>query len=399
MKLVVKNGALLAPEPLPRGFGLVLDHGRIEGVCAGEALETAAKSVDRVIDATGLFVSPGFVDIHLHGGGGFDFMDGTAAAYLGAAAFHARHGTTSLVPTTLSGEDGELTMSLDAFVEAKRQNAHGAELLGLHLEGPYFAMEQRGAQDPAYIKNPTSAHYLPILDRYQDILRWSAAPELDGALAFGDELTRRGILPAIGHSDAFYEDVVAAERHGFSHVTHLYSGMSSLRRVNAYRRLGVVESAFLMDELTVEMIADGKHLPPELLRLIVKCKPIGQISLITDCIRCAGVTDESELLIGSRAHGQPVVVEDGVAKMPDRSCFAGSVCTTDRCVRTMTQLAGVSLSDAVRMMTQSPAERMSVSSRKGMLKAGMDADVCIFDENIDMQYVVCRGEVILDAHD
>jgi N-acetylglucosamine-6-phosphate deacetylase len=214
-----------------------------------------------------------------------------------------------------------------------RENQDGPELLGLHLEGPYFSMEQRGAQDPRFIKNPDREEYMKILDYSGDIIRWTVAPELEGALEMGRELKSRGVLPSIGHSNAIYEDVQRAFENGFTHVTHLYSGMSMVRRINAYRYAGVVESAFLIDDMTVEIIADGKHLPQSLLKLIYKIKGPDRICLVTDSMRAAGMPD-GEYILGSLRTDQKVVVEDGVAKLPDRSAFAGSVATADRLVKT-----------------------------------------------------------------
>lgn len=392
MKTLIKNGVLLTPETILRGCGMVLDDGKILGFCADSALDEAERNAEQIIDAEGLYISPGFIDIHVHGGGGHDFMDGTADAFLDAVAFHMQHGTTTIVPTTLSGDDLETIACFHAYQEAKQRMHAGPEMLGLHLEGPYFALSQRGAQDPAFLRNPSPAHYLSLLNESNDIVRWTAAPELPGALAFGDILAECGILPSIGHTDAVYTDVLRAIEHGYTHVTHLYSGMSSLRRVNAYRQLGVVESAYLLDQLTVEIIADGKHLPVELLQLICKCKPLSHIILITDCIRCAGREETEELFIGSKAHGQRIIIEDEVAKMPDRSCFAGSISTMDRCVRTMIQ-TGVPLLDAVKMATKNPAVRMGIDQRKGALEINKDADLCVFTENIDMRYVICGGTI------
>ncbi|HHW02384.1 MAG TPA: amidohydrolase family protein [Thermoanaerobacterales bacterium] len=225
-----------------------------------------------------------------------------------------------------------------------------------------------------------------------DIIRWTVAPELPGALEMGRELKGRGILPSIGHSNAIYEEVQKAFENGYTHITHLYSGMSMVRRINAYRYAGVVESAFLIDEMTVEIIADGKHLPQSLLQLIYKIKGPDSICLITDSMRAAGMPD-GEYILGSLEGGQKAIVEDGVAKLPDRSAFAGSVATTDRLVRTMFKIAGVPLLDAVKMMTATPARIIGADDRKGTLAPGKDADVVIFDEDINIKEVIVKGSL------
>lgn len=388
----IENGIVLAPYGAEYGKCVFIRDGRIDAVCAKEDY---AAAVDRTIDAKGQYVSAGFIDIHTHGGGGYDFMDGDSASFQGAAAFHLSHGTTGILPTSLSGSDEEIFALFDGFRAAKRDMKNGPEFLGLHLEGPYFAPSQKGAQDEKFLRLPTADHYNAILEQGEGILkRWSVAPELPGALELGDRLRECGVIASIGHSDADYDEVRAAIRHGYTHVTHLYSGMSSLHRVNAFRVLGIVEAAYLFDELTVEIIADGKHLPPELLRLIMRCKDPEKICTVTDSLRCAGEPEEGEHFSGSRKNGQRVILEDGVAKMPDRTCFAGSVCTADRCVRTMYRQAGVPLEQAVRMMTEIPARVLGVSDRLGRLEPGYDADICIFNDGIEISHVISKGRIV-----
>ncbi|AYO31105.1 N-acetylglucosamine-6-phosphate deacetylase [Biomaibacter acetigenes] len=398
MKLLIKKGNILTPFREITGGGLLIKGGVISEVleteqdmCKAESNLMAAQEDSKIIDAGGNYIAPGFIDIHTHGAGGHDFMDGTVEAILEAARAHMRHGTTSLVPTTLTSSLEDLFKTLDNFKKAGEYQ-DGPELLGIHLEGPYFSMEQRGAQDPRFIKNPDREEYMKILDYSKDIIRWTVAPELEGALAMGRELKNRGVLPSIGHSNAIYEDVQRAFENGFTHVTHLYSGMSMVRRINAYRYAGVVESAFLIDDMTVEIIADGKHLPQSLLKLIYKIKGPDRICLVTDSMRAAGMPD-GEYILGSLKSGQEAIVEEGVAKLPDRSAFAGSVATADRLVKTMVEIACVPLIDAVRMMTSTPARIIGVADRKGALVPGKDADIIVFDERINIKTVITRGTV------
>lgn len=389
MRTVIENARVITPLRVIGQGGVVLEAGNIVQVFEGAFSDEA----DRHWDAHGLNLSPGFIDIHTHGAGGHDFMDGTPDAFVGAAMAHLTHGTTSLVPTTLTCPDSELFRVFDCFREAKRLMRGGPNLLGLHLEGPYFSRAQAGAQDTRFLRAPEQEHYLKILDMSQDILRVSAAPELPGALALGDTLQKRGILASIGHSDALYSDVLNAVEHGYTHVTHLYSGMSALRRIGPWRNLGVVESAYLIDSLHVEIIADGCHLPPELLRLIVRQKAWDKICLVTDSMRGAGLPEGEIVKLGSLTNGQDTILEDGVAMLMDRSAFAGSVCTADRCVRTMVQQAGVPLADAVRMMTENPA-RLIGASGKGRIAQGWDADLCLFDDAVNVQAVIVGGEAV-----
>ncbi len=389
MKIRIKNGKVILRDRVEENLNVYYENGFITDVTDQEL------PCGEEIDAKGKYLSPGFIDIHSHGGGGADFLDGTPQAFLTAAKTHARHGTTTIVPTATSC-DYEGIRTLDAaWRDAVRENREGADMPGLHLEGPYFSMNQRGAQDPKYIRNPDPKEYEKILDSTGDILRWSAAPELPGALEFGRELKRRGILAAIGHSDAEYPEVEAAYRAGYTHVTHLYSGMSMVHRRNAYRYAGVVESAFLIDGLTVEIIADGKHLPAELLRLVVKFKGPDKTALITDSMRGAGMPDGPSIL-GSLDKGLPVIIEDGVAKLPDRTSFAGSVATADLLVRNMVQLARVSLPDAVRMASVTPANIMGFSDR-GEIQKSRRADLVLFDEEIHVSQTIVEGRTVWKA--
>jgi len=382
MNTAIVNGRIILSTGVLEGCCLLIQDGKIVDI-------TSSRPPKRfhTIDASGCYVSPGFIDIHLHGGGGHDFMDGTIEAIEKASIFHLQHGTTSMVPTTMSCPNEDLFVFFNSYrIAKKRLNDYGGpNLLGIHLEGPFFSTAQRGAQDSAYLRNPTPECYFPILNAGgEDIVIVSAAPELPGALELGDELKKRGILASIGHSDAEYSDVCSAVRHGYSHVTHLYSGMSGLHRVGPYRHLGVIESSYLIDELTVEIIADGIHLPVELLKLITKCKQLDNISLITDSMRGAGLLAGQTVRLGSLTHGMNCSLLDNVAMMPDGGSFAGSVCTADRCIRTMYHQVGVSLPAAVDMMSRNPAKVLGISNRKGALAIGMDADICIFDEEINI---------------
>ena len=382
---IINARVILPDQVLSSGSVLVTDN-HITEVQPG-MIHTRT---DLTIDAEGEYLSPGFVDIHVHGGGGADFMDGTVDAFLTVATTHARYGTTSMVPTTLTSTREALLDLLSVYPKASAAN-RGAHFLGLHIEGPYFAMTQRGAQDPRYIRNPDPAEYREVVARAAgSIARWSAAPELPGAIEFGAFMLESGILPAIAHTDGGYEDVKKARDAGYSLATHFYSGMSGVSRKNAFRIAGVVESVYLFDDIDVEVIADGAHLPPALLQLILKIKGQERIALITDAMRAAG-TGETDSILGGRSGGISVIVEDGVAKMPDRQSFAGSVATTDRLVRTMKAATGLPVQEVVNMMTLVPARIMHAQDRIGSIAAGKRADLIIFDEEINVSKTIIGG--------
>jgi N-acetylglucosamine-6-phosphate deacetylase len=389
-KLKIINGKILTPNRMISGM-VYIEDGKIRDVGEGNVEIPDVP----VIDAKGCYVSPGFIDIHTHGAGNHDFMDGTAEAFLKIAETHAAYGTTAIYPTTLASTPEELEQTVSIYKEAIAANTKGASFMGLHLEGPYFSMNQRGAQDPRYIKNPDKTEYMKILEHADLIARWSAAPELPGSKEFAEALRMADILPAIGHSDAIYEEALDAYDWGFTHVTHLYSCTSGVTRRNARRYAGIIEATYLIPDMTVEIIADGVHLPASLLKLIYKIKGAGNIALVTDSMRAAGMPDGPSIL-GSLKNGQPVIVEEGVAKLPDRSAFAGSVATANRLVRVMTSLGEVPLLDAIQMITATPAKIMGVEKTKGSLAGGKDADILIFNENIDMKVVIINGKLIFN---
>lgn len=389
---VIKNGRILTPF---RDIGLgsvVIEQGIITAIETGDITIEGANE----IDAEGNYISPGFIDLHTHGAGNHDFMDATMEAYLGAAEMHAKHGTTYLLPTTLTSTNEGLYDTFDLFRKAQVENKKGALLGGLHLEGPYFAFNQKGAQDPRYLRNPDPKEYMEILERGGDIIkRWSMAHELPGALTFATELNKRGIMLSMAHTDATFEETMVAYEYGFRHITHFYSCTASITRRNAFRFAGVVEAGYYHDGIVLEVISDGIHVPQSLLKLLYKIKGPNRLMLVTDSMRAAGMGDGDSIL-GSLKDGQRVLVEDGVAKLSDRTAFAGSVATADRCVRTFRDLAEIPLVEAVCMMTDTPARVLGIDDKKGAIQPGKDADIIIFDENINVKKVIINGELICE---
>ena len=243
-KLKIKNGRIITSHRVIENGCIFINDNVITEIGVGDISSKA----DIVLDAKGNYISPGFIDIHIHGGGGSDFMDGTVEDFLTIAETHLQYGTTALVPTTLTAEKEDLLHTLDIYKKANAKNKAGAQFMGMHIEGPYFAMSQRGAQDPRYIRKPDKKEYSEIIEKAGDIIaRWSAAPEIDGALEFGRYLQAHDILPAIAHTDAVYDEVVNAFENGYTLATHFYSGMSGVSRRNAFRFAGVIESVYLTE--------------------------------------------------------------------------------------------------------------------------------------------------------
>lgn len=393
-KTVIFNGTVLTEQRVLPGGAVRIEDGIITAVW--DALPAEREADAAYIDAGGQYISPGFIDIHVHGGGGAEFMCNSPDDVVTACMTHLRHGTTSIVPTTSSAEQGSFVNSVHCINVAAQTMKNGPSILGIHMEGPYFAYNQRGAQDPKYVRNPDPAEYIPILDAYPNIIRWSIAPELPGAMEMAKELRKRGVQLSIGHSDALYDDVILAYENGFNSITHFYSCTSTVRRINAYRHAGIVEAGYWLDGMTVEVIADGKHLPASLLKLILKIKGPERICLVTDAVGPAGLENiHGELY--SRTCGTNVVIEDQVAKLPDRTAFAGSIATTDRLVRNMICVAGASVADAVKMASATPAKLIGAYSSKGSLAPGKDADVILFDRDVRISKVFKGGRLVFDS--
>jgi len=361
-----------------------------------------------IIDVRGSYVVPGFIDMHVHGGGGADVGDATLEALATIAQCHARGGTTSFLATTLSAPFDKIERAVKCIQEAKESDLNGAKVLGAHLEGPYFAQAQRGAQNPAYLKKPDFEEMIGLVETCPCIRRVSMAPELPGALPLARELCKRGVQVAIGHSDASYRDVLAAIEAGFTHVTHIYSGMSGLKRINSYRIPGVIESALLLDELTVEMIGDGHHLPPSLIRLIIKCKGLDKVALITDAMAAAGMGPGQyslggmDVVVESDVPEQyEVPVQEGsyVAKLLDRKSFAGSVATMEQCVRNVVQLIGLSIRDALKLASWNPAHMLGIERERGAIAPGMKADVVVMDPTFRVRMTMVEGKVVYRSNE
>lgn len=391
-RTVISNGRVVTQERLIPDGGICIENGVITEVFEGRYSGQTEDAT--VLDAAGRYIAPGFIDIHVHGGGGKEFMCDNPEDVIIACMTHLRHGTTSIVPTTSSAEQSSFLKSMTSINKAAESMKDGPNILGIHMEGPYFSPAQCGAQDPKSVRNPDPAEYIPILDRYPNVIRWSIAPELPGAIEMAAELRRRGVRLSIGHSDALYDDVIRAYESGFTTITHFYSCTSTVRRIHAYRYAGIIEAGYQLDDMTVEIIADGKHLPASLLKLIYKIKGPDHICLVTDAVSPAGLTHvDGELY--SKTCGTNVVIEDDVAKLPDRSAFAGSIATTDRLVRTMIRLAGVPVTDAVKMMASTPAKNLGIFDHKGSIVVGKDADIVLFDDAIHVSTVLVGGKVLV----
>lgn len=389
MKYRLFGGELITPAGIEKK-DLLINGKKIEALIDREAVVGADYEP---VNCCGFYVSAGFVDVHQHGGGGSDYMDGSPEDYLNATEAHLAHGTTSVMPTLLSASKDAILQAVNNYKAAKNDSRIRANLIGIHVEGPYISADQSGAQKPEHIRNFDEREYEEIFKAAEgNIKRWSVAPEVEGAQRFAEFANANGIALSIAHSNADFDTVRWAYDMGYKHITHLYSCMSTITRKGGFRVAGVLEAAYLLDEMHVEIIADGCHLPFDLLRYVTKFKKNQNIALITDAMRAAGQSVQ-ESFLGSAADPLPVIIEDGVAKLCDRSAFAGSIATADRLVRNMLK-CGVSLPDAVAMMTVNPLKMMGLNLEKGELRQGFDADICVFDKDINIKTVICNGQIV-----
>jgi len=392
MGILFKNFKLVNNGTITENASVYCEEGKIA------AIPSEIPENTEIINGEGrLYLSPGFIDIHVHGGGGYDFMDAIPEEYAAITKKHSEHGTTAMYATTVSASEEELLASIEAFGKAKNVKG-GARLLGMHLEGPYLALSQKGAMDERFIRNPIPEEYEKMCSLSEDIKRITLAPELEGAVELCTYLKEKGIVASVGHTDAVASDVIRAHKEGgCCLMTHLYSAMSLTRRIGINRFAGAVEAAYLLDDMYCEAICDGIHLPAELLQLIYKIKGEDHMVLITDAMRAAGMPEGGTAILGSRRAANVALIEDGVAKLPDRTAFAGSIATTDRLIRTACNLAGIPLASAVKMATETPARVMKIFDERGSIAEGKYADMVIFDDGINIKLTMCEGDIVYRA--
>ena len=378
----IYNGHILTPEGWINQGSVVFADGRIVEVSRGSNI---VDKVDHTVDAQGMNVVPGGIELHCHGGGGSDYMEGTEEAFRTATRAHMRHGTTAMFPTLSSATLPMIEAACQTCDRLMREPA--SPIMGLHLEGPYFNPRRAGAQMPDIIRLPDPDEYHHIIEDYECVRRWDAAPELPGALEFARYITSKGVVAAIGHTDAEYPEVKAAFDAGYTHATHFYNGMPGFHNVREFKHAGTVESIYLLDGMSVEIIADGIHVPMPILRLVHRMKGVERTALVTDAL---AVTDSDS----DKAFDPRVIIEDGVCKLSDRSALAGSIATMDRLIRTMVMQAGIPLHDAVRMASETPARIMGIYDRKGSIQRGKDADILIMDDNCELNAVYAMGQLV-----
>lgn len=380
MFLIIARGKVLTPSGTINASVIVHD-GVIEEITSSSIEIPDAE----VYDAKGMFVVPGGIDLHIHGGGGREFEEATEDAFRAVMASHARFGTTSFLATLPACPLETIRKSVS--ICEKLVSEPDSPLIGLHLEGPYLNPRKAGAIIPEYVTPPVEDDYMSILDSTKVIKRWDFAPELPGTEEFALCLRKHSVLASLAHTEAEYSQVLKAYVCGCTHATHFYNAMTSVHNVREYKHEGTIESVYLIPGMTVEVIADGKHVPPAILRLIYQIKGADRTALITDALAASAGGDVNGI------SDERVIVEDGVCKLSDRSALAGSVATMDVLIRTMVGV-GIPFDDAIRMSSETPARILGVEDRKGTIQKGKDADIVIYDNDINVKLVLQRGQLI-----
>ncbi len=391
MKTLIKNATVVFCDGV-RTANVLLINGKIADVdYKGEITADM-----EVINAYGSYLLAGFVDLHVHGGGGADFMDATVDAFETAVKAHLKHGTTLLFPTAVAASFEDLCDFLNTYNEFKDTSEYASLTDGVHLEGPYFygaTQLSRGAQKGDVLRLPDMDEVEKLLKVANgSIVRWDASPELPGAYEFANKMREYGIVCAVAHTDATAPQTLKGFENGFNHVTHFYNATSLHRKREQTVYAGVVEATYLDDNVTVELIGDGCHIPKETFMLTLKIKGKDKLSVITDGMRIAGTNMQSGKL-GSNKNGSEVIVDSGVAKLADKVSFAGSIATMDRCLRVLCNDFGIDLPTASVMLSLTPAKRMGVDDKKGSIEVGKDADLVLIDKDLNVKQVMVGGKI------
>ena len=378
------NGRIFTPQGWLNEGSVLMRDGKILEVTNCDLALIGA----RLIDAKGMYIVPGFVCMHAHGGGGYDFTECTEEAFRGAIRAHLRHGATSFYPTLSSSPFSKLHQA--AEICEKLMEEPGSPVIGLHIEGPYLNPKMAGEQFAGQVKEIDEKEYKKLIESTYCIRRWDASPELPGALDFARYLRKKGILAAVSHPEAEYDGIKEAFEAGFTHAAHFYNAMPGFHKRREYKYEGTVESVYLTDGMTIELIADGIHLPATILKLAYKLKGVEHTCLVTDALSYTANEDKE-------INDPKVIIEDGVCKLADRSALAGSIATSDVLIRTMVK-AGIPLGDALRMASETPARIMGVYDRKGSLQKDKDADILIMDKDLNIRAVWQAGNLVEETN-
>ena len=385
----ITNGRLVLPHALVTDRSLLVKDGKILGFSAPDQVGAEFERVD----AGGRYVTPGLIDIHTHGALGHSFNEPDEAAWEIITAENLRRGVTSLLATLGAAPMEELVACLALAREWKKKLHAGSQVLGVHSEGPFLSMGQKGAQNPLGIQSLEDGAMEKLL-AYSDVLTiLTYAPEIPGALELTDRLRELGIVAAAGHSSAYDSDLLAAYEHGLRHTVHIWSSQSSVIRDGPWRKPGLLEATLTMDGLTAEMISDNRHLPPTLMKLAYRCKGADMLCIISDASSAAGFPEGTRFDF----EGLECEVINGVALLVDQTAFAGSTTLLNEMIPILTNVVDIPLVEAVRMASLTPAKVIHADRTKGSLEAGKDADLVIYEPDFQAWRVMVGGEWVLPS--
>lgn len=379
MRAIV-NGKILFDGQVVENKALLFDE-QIKGIVEPSEVPADAE----ILDAKGNYVAPGFIDLHIHGYDEKDTMDGTTDAIRTIAKGIAKNGVTSFLPTTMTMSKEEIITALEAARVVKAEGSEGAQVLGVHMEGPYINEAFKGAQNGKYIQQP-NAEAIKFVKDYQDIVKLiTVAPEVEGAKTFIEEISNTtDIALSMGHTQATYEQAVEGIEAGISHTTHLFNAMTPLH----HRNPGVVGAALASEKVSCEMICDTIHVNPGLYPMVIKAKAPDKFVLVTDCM-CAGGCKDGQYALG----GQAVFVKDGSARLEDGT-LAGSILRLNEALKNVVAHTECGVEKAIEFATINPAKTIGVDSFKGTLDEGKDADIILFDQDINIKYTINKGITI-----
>lgn len=383
MTILIKNSKIINKDNILRDHCVLISEGKIKEILKEDEIK---EEVSNIIDAEGKYLSPGFIDIHNHGNFGHDAMEGTIEAIKSMAKYHVKNGVTSFLATTMTGSNEETKNAITNVAKfIKNDNNKYSRVLGLYLEGPYFSQDKKGAQPSKYLKNPDINEIKEFIKLSNNNIKVMAlAPELSNALEAIKYLKSNNINVSLGHTNATYEEATKAIELGATGATHLYNGM----RVFSHREPGVIGAVLCDERVMCEMICDGIHIHKAAMQMAVKIKGVNSIILISDAMMAAGL-DDGEYLLG----GQKVFVKNNEARLVDGT-LAGSTLKLNNAVKNMIDIVGVSLQEAVKMATLNPAKAIGVTDKKGSIEVGKDADLIIFDNDINVAKVIINGVII-----
>jgi len=388
--LILKNGTVITPTGEIEDGIIIVENGKILEVGKRGTIQEPKQAT--VIDAESGYIAPGLIDIHVNGAMGADVTKVTDNTFSVMGNFFVKHGTTSYLGTAITSADDDFIKVLENAREIMNGvKSEGAELLGIDMEGPYISPEQSGAHPKSFLKLPTYENYSKFI-KYNDVLKkMTLAPELEGATELVKDLTANGIIAAAGHTNGIYREINEPIDAGITHATHFFCNMSNFRRDNLKRVAGVTETLLYDDRVSGELIGDGWHVGPMLMKLLLKVKGIDKVCFVTDAMPAVGLPDGLHKIGDVES-----VVENGIARLPDNSAYAGSVTTMDICVKNGIEQMELSLVDSIRMASLTPAKIIGMDNRKGSLENGKDADIVIFDKNINVMKTILNGKMVFN---